>query len=113
MPEGNARPGPRRAKVGCAAMGAPCPNKISPAGPEESPACLFHRNRRTSLPFSVQCSSPRMTAAGEIGLFTAGLLVLDIWPRSFGLYVVGFDEFGPLVDLGLHKGTEFVGLHRH
>src|SRR5262249_8496963 len=113
MTEESARPGTCRSKVGCEAMEEPCTNKTLPAGPEGSPACLFHRNRRTSLPFSVQCSSPRMTAAGEMGLFTARLLVLDVWPRSFGLYVVGFDEFGPLFDLGLHKGPEFVGLHRH
>src|SRR6202035_2549465 len=75
--EESARPGTCRSKVGCEAMDEPCTNKILPAGPEGSPACLFHRNRRTSPPFSVQCSSPRMTAAGEMGLFIAGLLVLD------------------------------------
>src|SRR5262245_16604083 len=113
MTEESAHPGTCRSKVGCEAMDEPCTNKILPAGPEGSPACLFHRNRRTSLPLSVQCSSPRMTAAGEMGLFTVRLLVLDVSPRLFRLYVVGFDELGPFVDLGLHKGTEFVGLHRH
>src|SRR5262249_50855002 len=78
MTEESARPGTCRSKVGCEAMDEPCTNKILPAGPEGPPACLFHRNRRTSLPFSVQCSSPRMTAAGEMGLFIAGLLVLDV-----------------------------------
>src|SRR5262249_10426088 len=110
--EESARPGTCRSKVGCEAMDEPCTNKILPAGLEGSPACLFQRNRRTSLPLSVQCSSPRMTAAGEMGLFTGGLLVLDVSPRLFGLYVVGFDELGPFVDLGLPKGTEFVGLLR-
>src|SRR6516165_979703 len=141
MADESARPGTCRSKVGCEAMDEPCTNKILPAGPEGSPACLFHRNRRTSLPFSVQCSSPRMTAAGEMGLFIAELLVLDVslclfdhlvgeseqpirhlepragpigfQPRSFGLYSVGFDEAGPFVDLGLHKGAEFVRRHRH
>src|SRR5215467_2537041 len=113
MTEESARPGTCRSKVGCEAMDEPCTNKILPAGPEGSPACLFHRNRRTSLPFSVQCSSPRMTAAGEMGLFIAGLLVLDASARSFGLYTVSFDEVGPFVGLGLHKGAELVGRHRH
>src|SRR5215813_11845965 len=83
MTEESARPGTCRSKVGCEAMDEPCTNKILPAGPEGSPACLFHRNRRTSLPLSVQCSSPRMTAAGEIGLFTGRLLVLDVSQRLF------------------------------
>src|SRR5215467_6436206 len=78
MTEESARPGTCRSKVGCEAMDEPCTNKILPAGPEGSPACLFHRNRRTSLPFSVQCSSPRMTAAGEMGLFIAGLLDVSL-----------------------------------
>src|SRR5262247_3146277 len=63
------RPGTCRSKVGCEAMDEPCTNKIRPAGPEGSPLFLFHRNSRTSLPLLVQCSSPRMAAAGETGLF--------------------------------------------
>src|SRR5215831_12720596 len=85
MTEESARPGTCRSKVGCEAMDEPCTNKILPAWPEGSPACLFHRNRRTSLPFSVQCSSPRMTAAGEIGLFTCAT------PRSPDVTAFIFD----------------------
>src|SRR6266487_5185336 len=67
--EESARPGTCRSKVGCEAMDEPCTNRILPEGPEGSPPCLFHRNRRTSLPLFVQCSSPRVTVAGETGLF--------------------------------------------
>src|SRR5919204_2960773 len=74
--EESARPGTCRSKVGCDAMDEPCTNKIRPAGPDGSPPCLFHRNRRTSLPLLVQCSSPRSVAAGETGFCTAELLVL-------------------------------------
>src|SRR6266566_7241504 len=89
--EESARPGTCRSKVGCEAMDEPCTNKILPAGPEGSPACLFHRNKWTSLPLSVQCFSPRMTAAGEMGLFTVGLLVLDASLSLFD-HLVGKSE---------------------
>src|SRR4029453_3078194 len=120
--EESARPGTCRSKVGCEAMDEPCTNKILPEGPEGSPPCLFHRNKRTSLPFFVQCSSPGMTVAGETGLFivdsssappaslpTPAISVCGIGgphrpqaktetkPALFRLYVIGFDDFCPLV----------------
>ena len=69
-----ARPWTSRARTGS-----------SRAGPEGSPACLFQRNRRTSPPLLVQCSSPRMTAAGETGLFMRRLrtfVVVDKFTRG-------------------------------
>src|SRR5215207_7033345 len=75
--EASARP-PCRSKVGCEAIEEPCTNRIRPAGPDGSPAFLFHRNRRTSLPLLVQCSSPRMVAAGETGLFMLLLRILSL-----------------------------------
>src|SRR3954453_21611198 len=74
-------------------MDEPCTNRIRPEGPDGSPAFLFHRNRRTSLPLLVQCSSPRMVAAGETGLFMLLLRILSVntllcrqalgrWPRG-------------------------------
>src|SRR5882672_6427250 len=72
------RPGTCRSKVGCEAMDEPCTNRILPAGPDGSPACLFQRNSRTSLPLLVQCSSPRITAAGETGLFMLSLRTLVV-----------------------------------
>src|SRR5438552_11528785 len=108
MAEESARPGTCRSNVGCEAMDEPCTNRIRPAGPEGSPLCLFQRNKRTSLPFCVQCSSPRMAvAAAERGLFIVELLVgssrvgaprVCRAPRSFRFYPVGFDDSRPLVD---------------
>src|SRR5215475_7257670 len=114
--EESARPGTCRSKVGCEAIDEPCTNKIRPAGPDGSPPCLFQRNRRTSPPFSVQCSSPRMAATDESGLFmlaTPLVAANAVQPRSFGLYAVGSDDFGPFIDLGLHVSAELIGGHRH
>src|SRR5262249_5565286 len=114
MAEESARPGTCRSKVGCEAMDEPCTNKILPAGPEGSPACLFHRNRRTSLPLSVQCSSPRMTAVGEMGLFTGGT------PRSRRITAVtrsprrrepAADPKRPADRGAAEKGDEFAPSH--
>src|SRR5438132_12696083 len=74
MAEASARPGTCRSNVGCEAMDEPCTNRIRPAGPEASPLCLFQRNKRTSAPFCVQCSSPRTVVAVERGLFILELL---------------------------------------
>src|SRR5262249_26079838 len=41
-------------------MDEPCTNRIRPAGPVGSPACLFHRNSRTPPSLLVQCSVPVM-----------------------------------------------------
>src|ERR671937_1211136 len=81
IPENSPRPGTCRSKVGCDAMDAPCTNKIRPAGPDGSAPCLFHRNRRTSLPLLVQCFSPRSVAAGEKRVCTAELPVLTHRPN--------------------------------
>src|ERR1700747_2623908 len=73
--ENSLRPGTCRSNVGCDAMDEPCTNRIRPAGPEGSPLCLFQRNKRTSVPFCVQCSAPRTAvAAAETVLFILQLL---------------------------------------
>src|SRR5258708_19478204 len=124
MAEESARPGACRSKVGCDAMDEPCTNRIRPAGPEGSPRCLFQRNKRTSLPFCIQCSSPRMAVvAAERGLFILELLVgssrvpasrlLRRARRSFMFYLVGFDDARPLVDFRLDVSSELLWRHRH
>src|SRR5262245_5949816 len=88
MAEESARPGTCRSNVGCDAMDEPCTNRIRPTGPEGSPLCLFHRNRRTSVPFCVQCTSPRTAvAATETGLFILQLLDSSRVPASRNLWV--------------------------
>src|SRR6266550_4352217 len=67
--EESLRPGTCRSKVGCEAIEEPCTNRMVPAGPVGSLAYFSHMNRRTSLPLLVQCSSPRIAAVGETGLF--------------------------------------------
>src|SRR5947207_903978 len=74
--EESLRPGTCRSKVGCEAIEEPCTNRMVPAGPVGSLAYFSHMNRRTSLPLLVQCSSPRMVAVGETGLFIMSLQVL-------------------------------------
>src|SRR5882757_441636 len=78
MAEESGRPGTCRSKVGIDAIEEPCTNRILPAVLAGSPAHLFHRNRRTSWPLLVQCSSPRMGKGGITGLFI-GLL---LWARQ-------------------------------
>src|SRR5258707_714745 len=56
--EESGRPGTCRSNVGCEAMDDPCTNKIRPAGPDGSPAFLFHRNSFTPPFLVVQCSVP-------------------------------------------------------
>src|ERR1700674_4140198 len=63
--EESGRPGTWRSNVGCEAMDDPCTNKIRPAGPEGSPAFLFHRNSFTPPFLVVQCSVPALRS----GLF--------------------------------------------
>src|SRR5438046_9161551 len=106
-------------------MDEPCTNRIRPAGPEASPLCLFQRNKRTSAPFCVQCSSPRTVVAVERGLFILELLAgssrvsahLDLIgraPHSFRFYPVGVDDSRPFVDFRLHidrKSTRLNSSH--
>src|ERR1043166_1193342 len=119
--EESARPGTCRSKVGCEAMEEPCTNRMRPAGPAGSPACLFHRNSRTPPSLVVQCSVPvRRTRSfmPATPVFAKGKTRRPRarqprCPRSFRLDGVRLDDFGPFLDLGLHIGAEFVGLHRH
>src|SRR5215208_5965385 len=76
MAEESGRPGTCRSKVGCDAIDEPCTNRKVPAGPDGSPAYFSHRNRRTSSPLLVQCSSPRMAAGGVTATFMQMLLDL-------------------------------------
>src|SRR5713226_10218748 len=119
--EESARPGTCRSKVGCEAMEEPCANRMRPAGPAGSPACLFHRNSRTPPSLVVQCSVPvrrnrsfmpttPVSAEASAGRSRG---CEPRRPRSFGPYAVRIDHFRPFLDLGLHIGAEFVGLHRH
>src|SRR5258707_3277858 len=119
MAEESARPVTCGSSAGCHRMEEPCTNGIRPAGPEGSPLCLFQRNKRTSLPFCIQCSSPRMVVvAAERGLFILELLVgssrvpasrlLRRPPRSFRFYPVGFDDSRPLVDFRLAVSPKWL-----
>src|SRR5258708_5269112 len=63
--EESGRPGTCRSNVGCEAMDDPCTNKIRPAGPEGSPAFLFHRKSFPPPFLVVQCSVPAIRS----GLF--------------------------------------------
>src|SRR5215470_3905863 len=100
--EESARPGTCRSKVGCEAMEEPCTNRMRPAGPAGSPACLFHRKSFTSAPLPVQCSVPAIR--------NCSFMDPDP-PCSLRLDGIRLDDFGPFLDLGLHVGAELGGRH--
>src|SRR6202011_2050807 len=101
MTEESGRPGTCRSKVGCEAMEEPCTNRIRPAVPDGSPACLFHRKSFAPSSLCAQCSVPMMRS----GLF------MQI--PSLALDGIRCDDLRPLVDLGADVRTELLGCHRH
>src|SRR5215468_3365485 len=107
MTEESARPDTCRSKVGCEAMDEPCTNRILPAGPEGSPACLFHMKSFTSASLVVQCSVPAIRNCSFMDETSVRSLI-----RLLGFDAVRVDDLRPLLDLGLHVGAELGGLHR-
>src|SRR3982751_49037 len=99
--EESGRPGTSRSKVGCDAIEEPCTKRIVPFVFAGSPATLFHMKSFTS-PLLVQCSVPGRRTCTFIEL--CPLVNVD---------VVGLDQFGPAVDLGLDVGAEFLRAHHH
>src|SRR6516165_4334045 len=65
MTDESGRPSTCKSKVGCDAMDEPCTNRIVPAALLGSPPHFSNMKSFTSPSLLVQCSWPRMAAAGD------------------------------------------------
>src|SRR5262249_51130077 len=99
--EESGRPGTCRSKVGCEAMDEPCTNRIRPAGPAGSPACLFHMKSFAPSSLCAQCSVPLM----RNGLF--------ICCPSLALDSVCRDDLCPFLDLRADMSAECIWAQGH